>query len=258
MWLVKFREENDLFAVILRSDQRIRVILLCVVPASKRSSYEGCASRFERGFKRHKDIWCVIQEVKISIQSFSVTNWFWHRSLEIFLWNESCLDLWQAFKNERNKTGIMQVYLVSARAYRWELSQQSRPRKVRHDLPHLACTFVCDTNGSKLRKQHPRSSESTHENILLSSAMTMGSTSRKPYQDVSKKSREQIQRITISTPQNKKSLYYKTWLAFGEGQIKMFLTAVSYPNRHTLSLTARCPGAYITLFEYRPPCNKSR
>ena len=71
---------------------------------------------------------------------------------------------------------------------------QNRSRKARHDLPHPACTFVCDTSGSKLRRH--RCNESTHVNILLSSAVTMGSTSCKPSQDVSKRS----QPITMSTP----------------------------------------------------------
>ena len=63
-------------------------------------------------------------------------------------------------------------------------------------------------SGVYVRKRHERSEvtittplrqQSTHVNILLSLAMTMGSTSRKPSQDVSKRSREQIQPTTIST-----------------------------------------------------------
>ena len=46
------------------------------------------------------------------------------------------------------------------------------------------------------------------------------STSCKPSQDVSKRSREQIHQITISTPQKIKSrLHFKTWPTFGEGQV---------------------------------------
>ena len=86
------------------------------------------------------------------------------------------------------------------------ISTKKRSRKAHHDLPHPACTFVCDTSGSKLRKKRHWGNESTHVNILLSLAMTMGSTSCKPSQDVLKRSREQIQRITISTPQKIKKL----------------------------------------------------
>ena len=80
------------------------------------------------------------------------------------------------------------------------ISTKNRFTKARHNLPHPACTFVCDTSGSKLRWQRHWGNESTHVNILLSSATTMGSTSCKSSQDVSKMSREQIQPITISTP----------------------------------------------------------
>ena len=67
-------------------------------------------------------------------------------------------------------------------------------------IPHPAWTFVCDMSGSKFRQQRHRDKESTHVNSLLSSTMTMGSTSCKPSQDVSKRSREQILPITISLP----------------------------------------------------------
>ena len=47
-----------------------------------------------------------------------------------------------------------------------------------------------------------------HVNVLHPSAMTMGSTSCKLSQDFSKRSREQIQPINVSTPQNKKRRLY--------------------------------------------------
>ena len=66
---------------------------------------------------------------------------------------------------------------------------QNRSRNVCHDLPHQACTFVCHT-----------AVQSCDNNGTTSSAITMGSRSCKTSQDVSKKSREQIQPSTISTP----------------------------------------------------------
>ena len=84
------------------------------------------------------------------------------------------------------------------------ISTKNRSSKARHDLPHPACTFVCDMSGLKLRKQRHRGNESAYVNILLSSAMTMGSTSCKPSQDVSKRSPEQIQPSPSRPPKNKK------------------------------------------------------
>ena len=119
---------------------------------------------------------------------------------------------------------------------RWESSQpKTAPEKLAMiSRIRRVGSPVCDTSGSKLREQRHWG---THVNILLSSAMTMGSTSCKSSQDVSKWSREQIQPITISTPppqkknkkktnknktkqnQKKHRLHFKTWPAFGEGQV---------------------------------------
>ena len=79
------------------------------------------------------------------------------------------------------------------------ISTKNRSRKARHDLPHPACTFRMRHERFKVTKKRHWGNESTHVNILLSSAMTMGSTSCKLPQDVSKRSPEQIQPITVST-----------------------------------------------------------
>ena len=72
----------------------------------------------------------------------------------------------------------------------------SRVRRIRSYATRVVQSY--DNNATEAMKAH-----TVH--ILLSSAMTMGSTSCKPSQDASKRSREQIQPITISTPpKNKK------------------------------------------------------
>ena len=109
---------------------------------------------------------------------------------------------------------------------------QNRSINVRHDLPHPACTvhlYVIQAVQS-YDKNTTEAMTATHENILLCLAMTMGSTSCKPSQGVSKRSREQIQPITISTPEtNKKNLRI---LGLGLPSLKAkWLTLVhSYPD----------------------------
>ena len=55
-------------------------------------------------------------------------------------------------KPHGHKTGIAPVCLASVYVHRGENHlNQSRSRRVHHYLPHPACTFVCDTCGSKFR-----------------------------------------------------------------------------------------------------------
>ena len=100
-----------------------------------------------------------------------------------------------------NKTCIMPVYLASVCAQEWESSQ---PKPLQKSSPWSPASGVYVRTAIRAVQSYDNNATeaiSTHVNIPLSSAMTMGRTSCKPSLDVSKRSREPIQPITISTPQ---------------------------------------------------------
>ena len=141
----------------------------------------------------------------------SAPEWLWCAQKETEMYTSRFI---APIKTIMTRLALCQYTSVaSVCAQEWELSQ---PKPIQKSSPwsrHAACTFVCDTSGSELQRQPHWGNESTHANILLSSAMTIGSTSCKPPQDVSKRSREHIQ--SPCRPR----LHFKTWPGFGEGQV---------------------------------------
>ena len=86
------------------------------------------------------------------------------------------------------------VYLASV----WE-SSQPKPLQKSSPLSPASGVYAIRAVQSTCTMTMPLRQWKHTRKFLLSSAMTMGSTSCKPSQDVSKKSREQIQTNTIST-----------------------------------------------------------
>ena len=174
--------------------------------------HEMYVRRSRRGLTRHRINRSRVTTLYIQMRLFKCRMSCWReqrqrRSWEHIHWLSINQSLDQSINVKSTRLALCQ-YTWPQYVHRSENHlNQNRSRKIRHDLPHPAWTFVCDTSGSNLRQQRHWDNESTHVNILLSSAMTMGSTSCKPSQDFSKRSREQIQSITNSTPEKKTSAF---------------------------------------------------